>query len=242
MPNWATNFLKVTGKSADRFKDIVYKEDASAADRFLMDRTVPMPAELSGTNSPPQTDEEKKLQAELKKKYGSGNWYDWCAKNWGTKWDIGECCLNETAGGWLFSFDTAWSPPIEWIIQTARQFPDLTFEDTWAAEGGEGYGRFTVWTEDDELQISNVPIPAHEWYMQFEDYVIMYNEITAGDYDKVIDTFITNASDYEDTEYIIYLEQFLLDRIKDNDLPLLASYDFKNDEVQEAYLKRLKGE
>lgn len=78
--------------------------------------------------------------------------------------------------------------------------------------------------------------------MQFEDYQIMYNEITTGDYDKVIEDYVTNAADYEDIEYMIYLEPFLIARIKDKDLPLLVSYPFRNDESQEAFTKRLKGE
>src|SRR5262245_578810 len=30
------------------------------------------------------------LQLEYQRKYGSDNWYDWCIKHWGTKWDAGD--------------------------------------------------------------------------------------------------------------------------------------------------------
>jgi hypothetical protein len=50
--------------------------------------------------------------------YDDERWYDWCANNWGTKWDIGakgeDQGLKATRVGNQVSasFDSAWAPPI----------------------------------------------------------------------------------------------------------------------------------
>jgi hypothetical protein len=51
------------------------------------------------------------------------NWYNWCNKNWGTKWQPWEVEALENG----FSFITAWDPP--WVIigQLMHQFPEVTF-------------------------------------------------------------------------------------------------------------------
>jgi hypothetical protein len=60
--------------------------------------------------------------------YGAKNWYEWCIKNWGTKWDV------EGAGGRngddhaSYTFDSAWGPPREAFIEISKNFPGLTFD------------------------------------------------------------------------------------------------------------------
>jgi len=75
------------------------------------------------------------------KKSKDDGWYDWCLKNWGTKWDCYEEHLTHGTDYTCYSFDTAWSPPSEWIQKVSRKFPHLKFNVTWAEEGGEG-GKF----------------------------------------------------------------------------------------------------
>ena len=44
------------------------------------------------------------------------NWYEWCISNWGTKWDVGSSQYGIERGNaneCKFSFDSAWSPPIQ---------------------------------------------------------------------------------------------------------------------------------
>jgi hypothetical protein len=44
-------------------------------------------------------------------------WYNWCCNNWGTKWDFGKDEYYDPAkiedGKVMVSFNTAWSPPIQ---------------------------------------------------------------------------------------------------------------------------------
>lgn len=57
-------------------------------------------------------------------KYGAYDWYDWCYKNWGTKWNAFDFELEyddeEDDGNICFKFTTAWGAPEEWIKELSR--------------------------------------------------------------------------------------------------------------------------
>ena len=55
------------------------------------------------------------------------NWYDWCVDNWGTKWDIEAQLIGDESGYLMYSFSSAWSPPIAWLKKTAKDHPELQF-------------------------------------------------------------------------------------------------------------------
>ncbi len=133
MPNWCENNLTVTGdiKEVQRFLAVsrTYPEyytehrfnkqghtvgDVHTKGTFCFSGVVPIPLEV------------------LKE---DGAWYDWCRTNWGTKWDIGpatkeypELQIDITDGCLAMSFDTAWSPPLEWMQKASEAFPALLFE------------------------------------------------------------------------------------------------------------------
>jgi|TARA_R110002051_G_scaffold101231_2_gene172010 hypothetical protein len=69
------------------------------------------------------------------------DWYSWCNKNWGTKWDTYEEELTHEKGYTYYSFESAWGSPREWVQKVSRKFPNLKFNITWAEEGGCG-GRY----------------------------------------------------------------------------------------------------
>jgi len=146
MPNHITNVLDVTGpeKDVEEFKNKIFRyedeKDYNGVSQkvavFDFEVTVPMPKELEGTTSPP-SNEEKESQAEWAKKHGAGNWYDWHCRFWGTKWNAYSVEKPEAIeGGVRFRFDTAWSPPQQWLIITAKLFPSLELKDSWIDEGG----------------------------------------------------------------------------------------------------------
>ena len=63
--------------------------------------------------------------------YGSTSWYDWCRKNWGTKWNTYSF---ETISEDEIEFQTAWSAPIPVIEKLAEMYPDIEIEHYWADE------------------------------------------------------------------------------------------------------------
>ena len=59
------------------------------------------------------------------------NWYEWNIKNWGTKWDlipeeIEKHKINERT--YKYYFDTAWSPPCEWLEKVGKLYPTIKFK------------------------------------------------------------------------------------------------------------------
>lgn len=243
MPNHITNILDVTGskKLVEAFKNKVYRkgdktkgEDAEHI--FDFETTVPMPKSMHIT-CPARTDKEKEIYAENKAQYGAGDWHEFGCKFFGTKWNAYSACEPEKIeSGIRFRFDTAWSPPAQWINTTAKQFPELKFRDRWI-EGG-GAGDYTVWTEAGVTQDSDEPLSDHDWNYEFDsNYREEYDIITKGDYDELIDTYVTHEGEIENPD----LQKAFVNRVKAKDLPLLVGLDTLYDETKSLIEERLKG-
>lgn len=82
----------------------------------------------------------QKLSNQYIKKFGSNNWYDWKRINWGTKWDVTAELISETENELVYTFQTAWSPPTEFIIKVSKLFPNLNFTMEYLGEGNEFAG------------------------------------------------------------------------------------------------------
>ena len=46
-------------------------------------------------------------------------------EHWGTKWDTRSAQLDEREDALTYTFDTAWSPPLEWAVAASAAHPDL---------------------------------------------------------------------------------------------------------------------
>ena len=106
MPNWCYNRLEVQGTEKDmsEFYTLFKVNDHKTCEDFKMDWFVPRP----------EHEEE--------------NWYDWNIKNWGTKWDVYEPYLDIESSIFIATFDTAWSPPMQFFESLTEMFPNLTME------------------------------------------------------------------------------------------------------------------
>jgi hypothetical protein len=91
-------------------------------DKGPLQRTLPMPEELLGTNAPSDKNED------FEKKYGASNWYDWRVKVWGTKWDVEFDNVDIQKDFIHVRFDSAWSPPCNWLAQVAEKYPTIHFK------------------------------------------------------------------------------------------------------------------
>lgn len=89
------------------------------------------------------TEEQKN---ELLEKYGHIDWYDWSVANWGTKWnayDVDEW-YDDGEGYASVRFATAWSPPIEFLVNASNKFKGLTFHLKYGDEGGGFLGESII--------------------------------------------------------------------------------------------------
>ena len=133
MANYCANTLTVKGspKELNIFRTAVWKSEVEPLD---FSSTVPMPIELEKTESPNQS--KPIIKSILRAKYGYDNWYDWQLNNWGCKWgpyngirDPKEKEYKNGNESLVYDFDTPWSPPTEWIVNTSKLFPTLTFKN-----------------------------------------------------------------------------------------------------------------
>jgi hypothetical protein len=134
MPNWTTNYLRVSGepKQLNKFLKEVERtpleaeaENKYEANKFAFNRIIPMPDNLFD-------------QAD--------SWYEWRIFNWGTKWEcsIDHDTLDEWEGGEVFmEYRTAWSPPMPIMETVVKKYPKLLFRWTFYEESCEFWGDFT---------------------------------------------------------------------------------------------------
>lgn len=106
-------------------------------------------------------------------KYGAPTWYEWCIKNWGTKWNAYGYDTNglEYHDGDSLYFQTAWSAPHPILEKLSEKYPDLTFEHSWADEDiGYNCGQRT-WLDGKRID-EYIPegIRAMDFAMELWDY------------------------------------------------------------------------
>jgi hypothetical protein len=112
MPNWCSNNLTVKSLRNDK-KGILelksfYHENTGVVDGDRQDlsfnASVPIPKNADGE--------------EL---------YNGLTEIWGTKWDANEVYFENKGEELFYTFETAWSPPIEWLEKVSKMYPYLEF-------------------------------------------------------------------------------------------------------------------
>jgi len=168
MPNWCSNTLEVRG-NVEQLKEFTEKSFIAETGEFTMGGLLPTPKELTEVTSPvmwrgDETDLEGKATFEAEAKrieetYGHADWYSWNTTNWGTKWDVAESTIGFMDDDALIvSYDTAWSPNINWVEQVSKMFPDLEFRLSFMEPGCNFCG--VAHCVDGEVEVSEGDI---EW-------------------------------------------------------------------------------
>lgn len=158
MPNWCENDLVVKGKKVHELVEFVKSPESN----FDFNKILQMPevfenistgyTTINGkqyTHWRTQSDtnvgvEQEELDGWMSK-YGCTNWHTWCVDNWGTKWGAKDVFLIQLIhNSVMFSFNTAWSPPIPVITELARVFPTLKFSLKYYESGFafKGYAKY----------------------------------------------------------------------------------------------------
>jgi len=142
MPNWCENELTITGNVLS-ILDIKFKV-INDPEKGLLETLHPTPKQLVENNvevyrNDPEYMENMAHQRFINKaKTGYESWYDWALAEWGTKWGDSSTHMTEEGDNTLhFYFETAWSPPVEGMLNISKKYPMLTFVMTFR-EGGMG--------------------------------------------------------------------------------------------------------
>lgn len=172
MPNWCNNNVQVAGS-----KEFIDALAAAATAGGFCNFIKPVPAALLETTAGSFGDPDQQAALELQEaaniaEHGYKNWYDFCVAEWGTKWDVGNedsyIEVTQDSGAedkWYlnFSFDSAWSPPIEIYeaiaeagheIEAYYYEPGMAFCGKFSNDGGDEYYEITG---NSDWVVNNVP-------------------------------------------------------------------------------------
>ena len=74
---------------------------------------------------------------------------DWNRKNWGTKWNAYESEHGTCGSSLILLFQTAWSPPMDWICALWNTFKK-PFTHLWMSEGNNEKAYFDTWENNNK--------------------------------------------------------------------------------------------
>jgi Api92-like protein with ferredoxin domain len=200
LPNWCHNKLTISGdpEVVEAFVAAVAQpeqepepganeaqaEPVAVENRITQpldfNRIAPMPEELLEASGDPEE------TAELRRRFGTADWYEWALVNWGTKWNANfegvflALAVDEDAevpssrrpiiepGRAFYAFETAWSPPVPVLSTLAARYPNLNLELVWGEPGSDVAGRI-VWRQgrlhsDEELPLEQALSPKEMWF------------------------------------------------------------------------------
>ena len=208
MPNWCQNYLTVsiTDKSTMENLNDFIRYNNSEQSSLDFNKLIPMPEEIRNTNSPNNSETKQ----ELVDKYGVDNWYEWSIKNWGTKWNTdSEMIVQNNVTSVKYIFDTAWSPPIPWIMKLIEKYPNfdinLEYEEPMMDFGGR------IEFNNGELNIIEYELSEYTWencdkkkvFEIINGYISNSNIDLNSDLDSYVEDIIEEIQDEIDNAYCI---------------------------------------
>lgn len=114
MPNWCNNRVVISHEDTQKLEALV----VAIKEGKFCNHVIPVPEDLQivagSVGDPVAQAELERKTAENLKKYGAGNWYDFCVSRWGTKWDVDayDTDIKIKDNTIEFGFDSAWAPPV----------------------------------------------------------------------------------------------------------------------------------
>lgn len=178
MPNHVQNRIEIIGTEEQVSRVLAFiKNEPDAID---FNSIIPQPVGINKTVSG-HTPETKEKEWMWMMRYGYKSWYEWCVKNWGTKWNA----YNINQYDNIIEFQTAWSPPHPIVERLSILFPEVEFNHKWADED-TGYNCGEYHYSDRELQIKDLPDGgSYEAYLlafELRPFLKEYYEIVDGEY------------------------------------------------------------
>ena len=127
MPNWCENKLVVSGEAEDikKFRKLsTPKKGSDVTGDLSLGKLYPEPdyTKIKVKHAFPDIGKKESKYADT-----SHAWWDWRVQNWGTKWEVDATLDCEEEDLLEYFFNSAWSPPVEWLVKVAKDFPKLSF-------------------------------------------------------------------------------------------------------------------
>uniref|UniRef100_A0A7S2TFS4 YubB ferredoxin-like domain-containing protein n=1 Tax=Lotharella oceanica TaxID=641309 RepID=A0A7S2TFS4_9EUKA len=130
-------------------------------------------------------------------------------ENWGTKWSAREVIVDKSeACQMIYSFLTAWSPPIPWLKKVIEKYPTLNFELEFEEPGMDfgGYYRH----ENGNCEEKEYALTDHYWgkFNEVEVGNIVQNVVQkmveegCDDNDEIVDAVVEELADDPDPEMV----------------------------------------
>jgi len=159
MPNWCVNTLTITGPA----KDIAAFKAKAKIDKveFSFEPFLPFPKELNDLhtgnimidgvqygrwvtiNGRDVGLTQENLEA-LQQRVGYKDWHARNSAVLGTKWDVDGHLVDSSKEALIYTFDSAWSPPIDGVTKVSEQYPKLEFLLSYDEPGADFAGDYTV--------------------------------------------------------------------------------------------------
>jgi hypothetical protein len=73
------------------------------------------------------------LDGKVLLEHGEQTWYHWCINHWGTKWDVEAVLVTASSTHLEYEFESAWNPPVAWLVKVGADFAALRFKLTYEA-------------------------------------------------------------------------------------------------------------
>lgn len=124
MPNYCSNQLEIKGEQKEIAR---FKQNAHSNEGKFLENLYPMPSTIDLSNS-------------TIKNGNMPDWYNWRIENWGTKWDVDADLIFENETTLNYSFESAWSPPVDALQHISKDYPDLIFNIKFEEEGNDFIG------------------------------------------------------------------------------------------------------
>ena len=112
MADFVDNRLIITCKDNDlmtKIEKVIFMKNDEGEQVFTMKKLLPMP---KGSEENPDYSD-----------YG----YYWCNAIWGTKWDVRYTKTIHSGDSYIFFYQTAWDPNIEWVEALCRYIKQISY-------------------------------------------------------------------------------------------------------------------
>jgi hypothetical protein len=159
MPNWCNNTLTVSGdeKAIKEFRERGKLKNDDVDTQLSLAKFVPEP-DYNEVKVKPTFPALVKNSGEFVEPTQA--WWDWRVQNWGTKWDVDAWVNEESNDHIVYCFDSAWSPPVEWLTKVAEEYKGMHFKLVYREDGNAFMGVYEIdengTAEDTQIDTSSV--------------------------------------------------------------------------------------